>query len=59
MTNKEQPNMQSITALTKFLIEAWRVSKCPDACEYIFECRNCKYNELCAKIEELGKVINK
>ena len=58
MNNKVQPNMKSITALTKFLIDVWSMSKCPENGESNF-CRVCKYNELCAKIEELAKVVNK
>ena len=58
MNNKEQPNMLSVTALTKFLIDTWRESKCSDS-EAPFSCTLCKYNELCAKIDELAKVVNK
>lgn len=32
---------------------------CPDTHKYLFECKNCKYNELCAKIDELAKVVGK
>lgn len=58
MNNKEQPNMQSIISLVKFLVDAWRESKCPG---YLLpaDCCDCKYKELCAKIEELAKVVNK
>lgn len=58
MNIKEQPNMQSITALVNFLIDTWRESKCPG---YLLpaDCTDCKYKKLCAKIEELAKVINK
>lgn len=55
MTNKEQPNMLSVTALTKFLIDTWRESKCPN----FNNCTKCDYNELCNKINELAKVANK
>ena len=58
MNNKDQPNMKSITALSKFLIDAWYTSKCPDN-DVPYSCTVCKYNELCAKIEELAKVVNK
>ena len=54
MNNKEQPTMQSVTALAKFLIDMWHDSKCP--CTY---CTECSFNDLCAKIEELAKVVNK
>lgn len=59
MNNKDLPTMQSITALVKFLVDSWRGSKCPDTYEYLFECKKCKYNELCSKIDELAKVVNK
>lgn len=55
MNNKEQPTMQTVTALTEILIDKWCDSRCPDPCE----CNKCKYNELCAKIEELEKVVYK
>ena len=58
MNNKDQPNMKSITALAKFLIDAWHTSKCPDN-DVAYSCTVCKYNELCAKIEELEKVVKK
>lgn len=58
MKTKEQPCMQSVTALAKFLIDTWRESKCPG---YLLpsDCCDCKYKKLCAKIEELAKVVNK
>ena len=58
MKNNEQPNMQSVTALAKFLIDTWRESKCHG---YLLpaDCTDCKYKKLCAKIEELAKVVNK
>lgn len=58
MKNKEQPSMQSVTAIAKFLIDTWRESKCPG---YLLpsDCCDCKYKKLCAKIEELAKVVNK
>lgn len=58
MNNKEQPNMKSITTLVKFLIDVWHTSKCPDN-DAPYYCTECKYNELCAKIEELEKVVIK
>lgn len=60
MNNKDLPNMQTVTALTKFLIDLWRGSKCPhiDAPAYCY-CVKCKYNALCSKLEELSKVVNK
>lgn len=56
MNNKEQPTMQSITALAKFLIDTWRESRCPG---YLLpaDCTDCKYKKFCAKIEELEKVM--
>lgn len=63
MNNKEQPTMQSITVLAKFLIDTWRMSKCPypgtSADAPAYTCTKCKYNELCAKIDELAKVVSK
>lgn len=59
MDNREQPNMQTIKALAKFLIDVWRTSKCPYTAEPAYCCAKCEYNELCAKIEELEKVVNK
>lgn len=58
MNNKEQPNMLSVIALAKFLIDAWRESKCPG---YLLpsDCCDCKYKKLCNKIDELAKVVNK
>lgn len=58
MNNKDLPTMQSITALAKFLIDTWRESKCPG---YLLpaDCTDCNYKKLCAKIEELAKVVNK
>ena len=58
MNNKQQPNMKTIRALAKFLIGAWHTSKCPDN-DVPYCCTDCKYNELCAKIEDLEKVVNK
>lgn len=59
MNNEERYTMDGIVAVTKDLVDIWRVSKCPDSHEYLFECKNCKYNELCAKIDELAKVVGK
>lgn len=53
MKNKELSNMQTVTALAKELIVEWAACKCPDTC------RGCEYNEICAKIAELAKVVNK
>lgn len=59
MNNKEQPNMQSVTSLVKFLIDTWRGSKCPESAEPYYCCTKCECKELCANIEELAKVVNK
>lgn len=59
MNNKDSPTMQSIMSLAKFLIDLWRISKCPYSAEPAYCCAKCEYNELCAKIEELSKVVNK
>lgn len=58
MNNKEQPTMQSVIALAKFLIDTWRESKCPGHL-LPADCIDCKYRKLCAKIDELSKVVNK
>lgn len=57
--NKEQPNMQSVTALTKFLIDTWRESECPYTDAPAYACTKCEYNVLCSKIEELAKVVGR
>lgn len=59
MKNNEQPNMLSVTALVKFLIDTWRESKCPYTDRPENVCTNCEYNVLCSKIDELSKVVNK
>ena len=59
MNNKDLPTMPGIVAVTKYLVDIWCGSKCPDAHEYLFECKKCKYNEFCAKFDELAKVVNK
>lgn len=59
MNNEERPTMGDIVAVTKYLIDIWRGSKCPDERVYLFECQKCKYNELCAKLDELAKVVVK
>ena len=59
MNNKEQPNMLSVTALTKFLIDTWCNSKCPYTEIPAYACTKCEYNVLCNKIDELAKVVNK
>lgn len=55
MNNKEQPTMRSVASLTKFLIDVWRESRCPN----FNDCIKCNYKELCTNIEELAKVVNK
>ena len=59
MNNEERVTMAGIVAVTKYLVDIWRDSKCPEPHEYLFECKNCKYNELCAKLDELAKVVGK
>lgn len=59
MNNKEQPTMQTVTALAKFLIDTWRESKCPYTDTPSYACAKCKYNVLCSKLEELAKAVNK
>lgn len=59
MKNKEQPNMLSVKALSRFLVETWRESSCPFT-EYDNDnCLKCEYNVLCSKIEELVKVVGR
>ena len=55
--NKERFAMPSIVAVTKYLVDIWHDSKCPDTYEYPIECKKCKYNELCAKLDELSEVV--
>lgn len=59
MNNEERHTMAGIVTVTKYLVDIWRDSKCPDTHKYLFECKSCKYNELCAKIDELAKVVDK
>lgn len=59
MHKEEMPTMDGIVAVTNYLVAIWRGSKCPDTHEYLFECKKCKYNELCAKLDELAKVVDK
>lgn len=53
--NKERPTMASIEAVSKYLVEIFRVSECPGNSE----CNKCKYKELCEKLDELSKVVDK
>ena len=57
MNKDERPTMAGIVAVTNYLVDIWRVSKCPDLHEYLFECKKCKYNKLCAKLDELSEVV--
>lgn len=57
MNKEERTTMPAIVAVTKYLVDIWRGSKCPDTHEYLFECKKCKYNELCAKLDELSEVV--
>ena len=59
MNNNEQPAMQRIVSLVKFLVDAWRGSKCPESVEPYYCCAKCEYKELCANIEELSKLVHK
>ena len=59
MKNNKPANMESVKALTKFLIDTWRDSKCPCTDSPAYACTKCQYNELCANIDELAKVINR
>lgn len=59
MKNEEMSTMADIVAETNFLVAIWRRSKCPDEGVYLFECQKCKYNELCARLDELAKVMDR
>lgn len=59
MNNEERASMAGIVAVTKYLVDIWRGSKCPDTHEYLFECKKCKYNELCERLDELAKVMGR
>ena len=59
MNNEERPTMGGIVAVTKYLVEIWRGSKCPYTDAPSYACAKCKYNELCAKLDELSKVVDK
>lgn len=58
MKNKEQPNMQTIMTLAKFLIESWHDSKCP-CILFPAVCCECEYRYFCSKLDELAKVVDK
>lgn len=51
-------SMQDVTVMVKSLIDTWRGSKCPG---YLLpaDCCDCKYRGLCAKLDELAKVVDK
>lgn len=57
MNNKDMVSMRSVVSLVKFLVDRWRESECPSYF-HPAECCDCRYKELCAKIEELAKVAN-
>lgn len=57
MNKEERLTMPGIVAETKYLVDIWRGSKYPDTHEYLFECKECEYNELCAKLDELSEVV--
>lgn len=59
MNNEERHTMAGVVAVTKYLVDIWCDSKCSVTHKNLFECMNCKYNELCAKIDELAKVVDK
>lgn len=42
MNKEERRTMPGIVAVTKYLVDIWRGSKCPDTHEYLFECKKCK-----------------
>lgn len=59
MKHYEPASMESVKALTKFLIDTWLESKCPGTDTPAYACAKCQFNGLCAKIDELAKVVNR
>lgn len=58
MNNKEQPNMQTILTLAKFLIDSWRDTKCPGIL-FPANCCDCEYRYFCSNLDALEKVVDK
>lgn len=60
MNKEERPTMASVEAISKYLVEIFRVSECPSKseCPDTSECNKCKYKELCEKLYELAKVVD-
>lgn len=56
MNNEEMSTMEGIVRVTKYLVAIWSISKCPDEWQDVFECKKCKYNEFCERLDELAKV---
>lgn len=59
MNNKEMHTMDDIVSVANYLVVIWSRSKCPDEGGYLFECQKCKYKELCERLDELAKVIDR
>lgn len=57
MNKEERPTMASVEAMSKYLVEAFRVSECPSKSECP-DASKCKYKELCEKLYELAKVVD-
>lgn len=55
----ERLQMQELVQEIQMVIDDWRRSKCPDEHDYLFKCKKCKYKELCSKLDELTKVIDR
>lgn len=51
--------MDDIVSVANYLVVIWSRSKCPDEGGYLFECQKCKYKELCERLDELARVIDR
>ena len=59
MNNEERSTMGGIVAVTKYLVDIWRRSKCPYTDAPSYACAKCNYNVLCSKLDELSKVVQR
>lgn len=59
MNNEERVTMAGIVAVTKYLVDIWRGSKCPYTDAPSYACTKCEYNTLCSRLDELAKVVDK
>lgn len=56
----ERLQMQELVQEIQMVIDEWCRSKCSDdEDDYLFKCKKCKYKELCLKLDELSKVIDR